>query len=72
MRNERQNAINRLREQQARSPYFDTWERDFDRTAKRGMRAFGAVWLGILVVNLVVLGVVVWAIIELVQWLTSK
>lgn len=73
MRNERQNALNRLREQQQnRHPFFDEWERDFDRTAKRTMRGMIVVWLGILIANLVIWGVVIWAIIELVQWVTSK
>lgn len=38
---------------------------DFDR-------AFVMVWVAALVANLVIWGVAVWAIIELVQWATSK
>lgn len=71
MRNERQNALNRLREQQGVT-FHDTWERDFDRTAKRTMRGMIVVWLGILIANLVIWGVVIWAIIELVQWVTAQ
>lgn len=73
MRNERQNAINRLREQQQnRHPFFDDWERDFDKSAKRMFRWGVGVWVGVLLANLVIWGVVIWAIIQLVQWVTSK
>lgn len=34
--------------------------------------AFGAVWILAMLVSLAVTGVVIWAIIELVMWLTSK
>lgn len=69
MRNERQNAINRLREQQA---FHDKWEDDFDRTVKRGFKTFLAFWLLMLVANLVILGVAIWAIVQLVQWVQTK
>lgn len=86
-RNSRQDALNRLREQQEPrrmvgrqmyrgnqrvDPFFDSWERDFDRTAKRGMKAFIAVWVGILIANLIIWGVVIWAIVQLVQWVQTK
>lgn len=35
-------------------------------------KTFIAVWIGILVANLVFWGVAIWAVIELVQWLTTK
>lgn len=71
-RNSRQDAINRLREQQGRNQFFDSWESDFDKTAKRTVRGFIAVWATILIVNLILLGVGIWAIIELVQWVQTK
>lgn len=55
-----------------RDPYFDNWERDFDKSFKRTRSGIIAVWLGVLVGNLILWGVVIWAIIELVQWVTSK
>lgn len=71
-RNSRQDAINRLREQQGRNQFFDSWEDDFHKTARRTVGGFIAVWATILIVNLILLGVGIWAIIELVQWVQTK
>jgi hypothetical protein len=38
---------------------------DFDR-------GFGAFFAAAVVINLILLGVAIWAIIELVQWVTTK
>lgn len=53
-------------------PFFDTWERDFNKNFNRAAKASIVVWLGILVANLVIWGVVIWAIIQLVQWVTAQ
>ena len=70
MRNERQNALNRLREQQGVT-FHDTWERDFDKNFKRMSKAVVAVWLVSILASLAITGVVIWAIIELVQHFTA-
>jgi len=46
--------------------------RRFDRDFDRARKGFGLAFIAIILINLAVLGVVIWAIIELVQWLTSK
>ena len=53
-------------------PFFDSWERDFDKSFRRTRNGIIAVWLGVLVANLVIWGVVIWAIIQLVQWVQTK
>jgi hypothetical protein len=35
-------------------------------------RNFGLMFVLILLINLIVLGVGIWAVVELVQWVTSK
>jgi hypothetical protein len=55
-----------------RDPFFDSWERDFDKTFKRTTRGIIAVWVGVLLANLVIWGVIIWAIIQLVQWVQTK
>ena len=55
-----------------RDSYFDSWERDFDKSFKRTRNGIIAVWLGVLVGNLILWGVVIWAIIQLVQWVQTK
>lgn len=55
-----------------RDPFFDAWERDFDKTFKRTARGIIAVWAAVLVANLIIWGVVIWAIIQLVQWVQTK
>ncbi len=52
--------------------FLDQWEDDFDKTARRSVKAFVAVWAAILIANLVIWGVIIWAIIELVQWVKTK
>lgn len=75
MRNERQNAINRLREANERNRqndwFFDNWEGDFDKNVKRAARGLGVVWALSLIASLAFWGVVIWAIIELVQHFTA-
>lgn len=71
-RNARQDALNRLREQQNNDWFFDKWENDFDRTAKRAFRWGVGVWVAVLLANLVIWGVAIWAIVQLVQWVTAK
>lgn len=73
MRNERQNALNRLREQQRRDNdfFFDKWETDFDKNFKRATKGIVAVWVAGIIGSLIFWGVVIWAIIELVQHFTS-
>lgn len=72
--NARRENLNRLRAQQSRDNdwFFDKWEKDFDRTAKRTMRGIVAVWAAGIILSLVFLGVVIWGIIELVQWVTAQ
>lgn len=50
------------------SDFFDDWEKNFDKM-ERGIR-WG--FILILIANFIVWGVFIWAIIELVQWVTSK
>lgn len=52
--------------------FEDEWEKNFDKTFERGAKAFGAVWVGILLANLIFLAVVIWAIVQLVQWVQTK
>lgn len=49
-------------------------QRGFRTTAaeKWGIGAVVAVWIGGILVTLAFWGVVIWGIIELVQWVTSK
>lgn len=48
--------------------------RGFQTTSgeKSGIAVVIAIWVGMILVELAFLGVVVWGIIELVQWVTSK
>ena len=68
----RQEQIDRLRRAQGNDWFFDKWESDFDRTAKRTMRGIIAVWAVGIILSLVFWGVVIWGIIELVQWVTAQ
>lgn len=52
--------------------FFDKWEQDFNKTAKRTFRFGIAAWLGLLAINIVFWAVVIWAVIQLVQWVTAK
>ena len=52
--------------------FFDKWENDFDRTAKRTMRGILAVWVLSIIGCLIFWGVVIWGIIELVQWVKAQ
>lgn len=72
MRNEtpRQAQIRRMREQQG--VFFDAWEKDFDKSFNRTFGAMVAIWVAIAIANLIVWGVVIWAIVQLVQWVQTK
>lgn len=61
-----------LRLQQDNDWFFDKWENNFDRTTKRTMRGIIAMWAVGLILSLVFWGVVIWGIIELVQWVQTK
>lgn len=50
--------------------FFDDWESNFDKNFKRTTRGIAAAWAIGLLINLVFWGVVIWAIIELVQHFT--
>lgn len=63
----RQQQLDNLRRQHSGDPFFDSWERDFDKSFKRTRSGIAAVWLGVLVANLVI-----WAIVQLVQWVTAQ
>lgn len=52
--------------------FRDQWEADFDKNFNRAAKFGIAAWLGILVFNLILWGVIIWAIIELVQHFTAK
>ena len=52
--------------------FHDAWEDDFDRKFNRAFKWGVGVWVGVLIANLIIWGVVIWAIVELVQWVTSK
>lgn len=52
--------------------FRDPWEDDFDRSVGRMFKWGVGAWVAVLLANLVIWGVVIWAIIELVQWITSK
>lgn len=67
----RQQQLDNLRRQHSGDPFFDSWERDFDKNFKRASKGIAAVWVGVLVGSLILWGVVIWAIIELVQHFTS-
>jgi len=65
--NPRQDQINRLRQQQRGSDFFDSWEDNFDKNFKRIGAGFVAFWIAFVLVDLALLGVVIWAIIKLVN-----
>lgn len=48
------------------------FDRNFDRNLNRAAKGFSVAAIAIIVINLIVLGVGIWAVVELVQWLTSK
>lgn len=50
-----------------RDPFFDDWERNFDKDAKRLFRLGVLGFFGVIIANLVIWGVVIWAIITLVN-----
>lgn len=72
MRNHRRDALNELRARQNRDPFFDTWERDFDKNFNRLFKAGFVVWGVGIVLTIAFWVVVIWAIIQGVQWLQTQ
>lgn len=52
--------------------FRDPWEDDFDRNFNRFFKWGVGVWVGVLLANLIIWGVAIWALIELVQWVKTK
>lgn len=78
-RQERLNEIRRIRDRRSRDWFFDKWEGDFemgdfnfDREEKAFFSVFIVLWAVAALASLAVTGVLIWAIIELVQWATAK
>lgn len=69
-RNARQDAINRLREQQG-VRFHDSWETNFDKDFKRVSKAIVAIWVIGSLLSLAVTVAVIWALITLVLHYTA-
>lgn len=54
-----------------RDPFFDDWERNFDKDTKRFFRLGVLGFFGVILANLVIWGVAIWAIIKLVNHFTN-
>lgn len=68
----RQQQLDNLRRQHSGDPFFDKWESDFDKNFNRVAKFGVAAWLVGILLTLAFWGVVVWGIIELVQWVTAQ
>lgn len=51
---------------------FEDFDRDFDRKVNRGFGFIIAAWVISALLSLGFLGVVIWAIIQLVGWVQTK
>lgn len=52
--------------------FNDNWEKNFDKNFKRAGSAFAIFWVISAIVSLAFTGVLIWGLIELVQWVTTK
>lgn len=52
--------------------FFGDKNDDFEKTVKRGAGVFIALWVLSALASLGVTAVVIWAIVQLVQWVTAK
>jgi hypothetical protein len=51
---------------------FNRHRREFDRDFRRMTAGIVMVWIAGIIFSLAFLGVIIWAIIQLVQWVTTK